>query len=298
MQAAQTLEEDNNLVGALAVYRQAQSLATIEPGLLVELNAIVQDLDQRTRRAERQPTFALTSSSQRGEPVPVVEEASATCNQMASIEPTSASSGDADEPPYLAEAPERVSGKPGWGFFVLWVLMNAFGGALSLIAADAFWNVGIDVFWVTFWTLAGLAQWIAVRKYVQKAGWWILASVIGGIMAQATIYVIGSIANDMGLFNVPVLVYFVMMGISVGLAQWLALRKHVRKAGWWILTIAIGVSAVFEGIPAMIEALGIGYSALFFALYGALLGAVSGIITGPVLLWLLRHPTTKLEIAQ
>ncbi|MBN1920210.1 MAG: hypothetical protein JW892_03115 [Anaerolineae bacterium] len=47
MQAAQTLEEENNLIGALGNYRQAQSLAAAEPGILTELNAIVRDLEQR-----------------------------------------------------------------------------------------------------------------------------------------------------------------------------------------------------------------------------------------------------------
>jgi len=65
MQAARTLEEENNLIGALENYRKAQSLAATEQGILTELNIIVQDLEQRAREVSspRAAEHAEPSSS-------------------------------------------------------------------------------------------------------------------------------------------------------------------------------------------------------------------------------------------
>jgi tetratricopeptide (TPR) repeat protein len=74
MQAARQLEEESNLPGALTVYRQAQALAVTETGLLAELNAIVQNIQERLRSTPPStPHFPVVAGRQ-NEPIEVLFE--------------------------------------------------------------------------------------------------------------------------------------------------------------------------------------------------------------------------------
>ena len=48
-------------------------------------------------------------------------------------------------------------------------------------------------------------------------------------------------------------VVFVVVGTAVGIAQWLVLRQHVDRAGWWILASTLSV-AMFGVVPSVFEA--------------------------------------------
>ena len=67
-------------------------------------------------------------------------------------------------------------------------------------------------------------------------------------------------------------------GASLGIAQWLVLRRHVSRPGWWVLASTVGFAVSFAVGLAVDVAVG-------FALYGA--------ITGGVLVWLLRQPSRE-----
>lgn len=104
------------------------------------------------------------------------------------------------------------------GLFIL-ALLGAFGGAL-----------------------AGLAQWAALRKEIQHARGWILATALGGAITS----VIGGLVFSRSLYG---LYYwpFVSMPISgflISLGQWFVLRQQVARAGWWILIQTFSAMAV------------------------------------------------------
>jgi hypothetical protein len=71
-------------------------------------------------------------------------------------------------------------------------------------------------------------------------------------------------------------------GASVGMAQWLILRRWVSHAGWWVLASTVGLAV---GFP------------LYFsdgeAVSTAVASVAVGAITGRVLVWLLRQPASK-----
>jgi formylglycine-generating enzyme required for sulfatase activity/tRNA A-37 threonylcarbamoyl transferase component Bud32 len=62
LETGKRLEEQGNLQGALTVYRQAQGAAAGQPGLLTEINVIVQELEKRvaTEVQAASPQIALT----------------------------------------------------------------------------------------------------------------------------------------------------------------------------------------------------------------------------------------------
>ena len=82
------------------------------------------------------------------------------------------------------------------------------------------------------------------------------------------------------------------VGGVLGLAQWLVLRKHIRRAGWWVfanaLAWALGLLVAFVGTTLMkFDRFDLA-TALAGAATGLTVGAVVGGITGIALLWLLK----------
>jgi hypothetical protein len=76
----------------------------------------------------------------------------------------------------------------------------------------------------------------------------------------------------------------IMLGIGVGILQWLVLRRRVSGAGWWILASTAGgygiIQAGFEGFSQSLESYGL---LLSFTGVVALGGAVTGILQWLVL---------------
>jgi hypothetical protein len=79
----------------------------------------------------------------------------------------------------------------------------------------------------------------------------------------------------------------VATGAFAGIGQWLVLRKSVRRAGWWILSSIVGMTAAMAGFSVLWVGQSDGQSDY---LVSALGGAMYGMITGIVLVLLLRYP--------
>jgi hypothetical protein len=163
--------------------------------------------------------------------------------------------------------------------------------------------------------IVGSLQWLVLRRPIPSIRWreWAIATVVGAgiawvlgwlpsvvmsfVPAQSPQTVPDSTQGfDMAL---PVILLLaaamgVALGAILGTAQWIALRKHTPKAGWWILANAvawaIGMVLVFVGTsfipdsgvvtPCIITAV-----VMSVALAGIAVGAIHGI----ALIWLIRE---------
>jgi hypothetical protein len=101
---------------------------------------------------------------------------------------------------------------------------------------------------------------------------WVLASTV------AVFVLVGVFVDVVGVVGVAV--GMVLFGVSVGIAQWLVLRRQVSSAGLWVLASTVGggvvgVVAVFVGVFGVV------------AVVGALVAG--GAITSGALVWLLRQ---------
>jgi hypothetical protein len=287
MQAARRMEDKGNLENALELYRQALELAQADPSLRSlarEIELTVQDVEKRMA-AQASPLQPAIS------PRPVEEGPGGRV-----ISPLSPGEG-----PGVRAEPRR---KPGWRFWLLWVLVHTLIAVMvvemvpstpveSIFEWRVTETVGVDVHfaWAAIATGAiiggvlGLIEWLFLRLYLQKVGWWILATIASGIIGNLFFFGFsnygGSITSWMEIMLL--LLETIRGGVSL-VPKWLVLHKRVRKAVWWIASI-VGANILFQPL----------YTFLFHLIANMVLStavntAISNTITGAVLVWLLRQP--------
>lgn len=193
-----------------------------------------------------------------------------------------------------------------WSFWLGWTAANGIGWAvgltvmtavqLALEAASAGALVEADggtvlesVGGFLFGLAVGAMQWWALRRRLAGSGWWAPATAGGFFLAG----LVGGALQDAG---VPLggLVISFGMGAAAGILQWLILRRHVKRAGWWVLASTI---LVFAGLIAglLVSAALVGEMpgvSVGGAAIAAVAGAVFGMSSGLVLVWLLRYPAS------
>lgn len=138
------------------------------------------------------------------------------------------------------------------------------------------------------------AQWLILKKYIKNIEKrWILYTAIAAGVAWA----IGMLPSTIGersiflpriLLAIIGLVVAAVFLLSIGYAQWLVLRKHVQKSGWWIVANAIawplGVAMTFIPITLVPDNSPIGLWIAAGIAGGIMMGATVGAVTGLFLL--------------
>jgi hypothetical protein len=210
-----------------------------------------------------------------------------------------------------------------WKLWLQWILANAVSetvglggtlliGAFLLVKAEQ--TIGavpaaalaVLAGTVIEGSVVGTAQWLVLRRPLKQMRWrvWVLATALGACVA----WTLGMLPSTL-LFSDPdtgaaapsemsdLLIYALaaLMGLALGpilgVPQWLVLRRHLPKAGWWVLANAlawmVGMVVVFMG-TSFIPAEGITLPvALLLLLFVVAAGAVVGAVHGLALIWLL-----------
>jgi hypothetical protein len=108
----------------------------------------------------------------------------------------------------------------------------------------------------------GLAQWIVLRKKLERAEWWIPASAAGWAAGYALL---------VAMFPPQATVLAGgALGVALGLAQWFVLRRRVARSWWWIVVSTLGWAVGLTGF-------------LGAPLVGSIAGAVTGLALEPLL---------------
>lgn len=217
-------------------------------------------------------------------------------------------------------------GQIGWRFGLRWVLLTAAGWIIGLplgfvFVAVAGWIIGVHegsdsiilklgldnaaafVFTVA---VVSLMQWLALRRFVRRAGFWVPASVIGFTISSTihavACYVWGYPDN---LDHLPGTVVwamaFVVGGVLAGVLQQRILRRQVCHSAWWVPASAVGWGLSVIGLGLIGHVVHFLKEAGPFAalIAGLVLPAgleaiLLGIVTGGVLIWLLRQPRQQM----
>jgi hypothetical protein len=151
--------------------------------------------------------------------------------------------------------------KPERSFYLSWIVLTAFSVPIafffSLIALKIVTNIVGDYVVVngvrhitedylamyalvpSISILMGVLQYVLLRQYLPRMGWWVLVTVAGWFLGVLLIALPGWLGwMDAPLNNLDLI--FLMMGLAIGITQWLLLRRRLPLAGWWIAASALG----------------------------------------------------------
>ena len=165
------------------------------------------------------------------------------------------------EPESAADSSPAPRTTIDWAIWLQWILVTTVGWMLGITLGG---EIGAGVF-------VGLAQWVVLRRYFSQAWWWIIASGLGWIAGWAIITSGLLVPPGGGPFTA--IVSGAVFGLTMGVTQWIVLRRWTKFAGLWILL----------SIP--------GWTIGLIGLLGSILaGAAVGVITGFAFDFLLRFP--------
>jgi hypothetical protein len=163
------------------------------------------------------------------------------------------------------------------GFAVGVVVDYAEGSVMGIILGGAVFGASL-----------GTVQWLVLRRQVSRSGWWVLASTVGGAVGGAMALVV----DEAQIFAIVL----AMFGASVGIAQWLVLRRQVARAGWWVLASIVVGGAVGGAVDLVLggtRGWDLFVVIMLLPVGGVVALAGYGAITGGVLVWLLRQSAAK-----
>jgi hypothetical protein len=146
----------------------------------------------------------------------------------------------------------------------------------------------------------GTMQWLILRRHIEMATRWILATLIGSAVGGG-VGLAASFAAGATVIQPWALLPF---GVALGVCQWLVLRTRFPGSGWWTLAYGLGLPLSF--VVGLVVSFSIGFEwenvdAVFrmvsLAFFGAVTGAVFGMLSGGLLVWFLRHPRLDATLA-
>jgi hypothetical protein len=166
-------------------------------------------------------------------------------------------------------------------FLTIGMVVETFWGDPETVLGEGAFAVLLTVVFTISFTALGGAQWLLLRRRLERIGGWALASGMGGfiigVLYFALMGVVSETANE--------IIHNGLAGVVVGLLQWRILRRQVASAHLWIVTATVAF-VMAGGGAAIISAL-TGMDSGTSSIFGVL--AMSA-LTGGVMAWLLRQP--------
>ena len=151
--------------------------------------------------------------------------------------------------------------KPQWSFYLSWIILTAFSVPLayflSIVILKIITNIVGDYVIVngvrhitedylamyalvpSMSLLAGAMQYGLLRQYLPRMGWWVFVTVAGWFLGALLI----ALPSWLGWTEAPLNnldLILLIMGLAIGITQWLLLRGRLARAGWWIAANVAG----------------------------------------------------------
>jgi hypothetical protein len=134
-----------------------------------------------------------------------------------------------------------------WSFVLKWAAANGVGGLIAAVLGIPFLSSDEPTHKVIAGTALGvgfgIGQWLLVRHYLDRATWWIVATVVGFAVAGALMGT--GTTEELARRGLSTETIGLAIGATAGVSQWVVLRSRSPRAAWWI--------------PASIASFGLGW---------------------------------------
>ena len=150
-----------------------------------------------------------------------------------------------------------------WAFLFFWMMATTLGWILGGVFFSGLSELGSGLFVAFF-------QWFVLLSRIDKAWRWILFSTVGWVIG----WLIAFLAVPAGLELVTAMI----IGATLGVAQWFILRQVFHWSGWWIAISVVAWSTGMALFPGFL-----------------LTGATTGLITGIALELLMRYGRRNIQ---
>jgi hypothetical protein len=94
------------------------------------------------------------------------------------------------------------------------------------------------IFVPTVSLLTGAFQYTLLRRYLPRMGGWVLVTSAGWLLGILLVLMPDWLNWRSGSLNFDLA--FPLMGLAIGIAQWLLLQRQLSHAGWWIAANVVG----------------------------------------------------------
>jgi len=190
----------------------------------------------------------------------------------------------------------------GWRFGILWMLLTTIGWHIGWIIGFVLGNflLGNIMLGTGIGAGVGFMQWLALRRFVHRSGWWVLANIAGltvCLSLYAIVHTVTGIPFDLGL-PLGILGWalaFAVGGTMTGVLQQRILRRHVGRSIWWVLASTLGwaLSIFVMGglLVGPVTARELTMARQIGSMFGG--GVVLALVTVVAMIWLLRQPVPE-----
>ena len=184
----------------------------------------------------------------------------------------------------------------GWSFIAKWVITTTLTAAIAIfLGFGAMWSVGDAlsraVGETIGWTIAGglLGALVGLGigggqafalgsngRGVNPTRWVLNSVVGGGVVATVVIrFIIALSGTNPNSSDVLVgLIFGSVLGLGIGLGQWLVIRRHLPNSWAWVL---ITVAALTAGLVIGISLGGEGREIFAFTVFGLIVAGITGL---------------------
>jgi hypothetical protein len=145
-----------------------------------------------------------------------------------------------------------------WALWFLWIMATTLGWLVTNFLA-----IGVSYFAAGF--AISLLQGFVLQNRISHTFRWVAAGTIG--WAIGWLLVLFAVPDDLEMVD------GLVVGLAMGIAGWLVLRREVHWAGWWIVMSIVGWITGLGLLPGFLST-----------------GATAGALTGIALEFLLRNP--------
>ena len=166
-----------------------------------------------------------------------------------------------------------------------WILVNSIAwGAGFVIGCLSGPIIGGPI----FGALVGISQMVVLQELFDLSKRWVISSILIGTLTGAlsfNIRVVFLLAESFMVNSGPVVIG-APIGLTLGILQWMILRRNSSRAVWWVLGSILGISI------GMV--VGFVLSCSLAPIAGVIGGAVNSALTGSLLVWIL-HQTVYVD---